>query len=173
MDAGLQLQVLKSSRETTRRPEALVMRGRDAGAIPASHQHTILGPAHIGDAHREPNPDCRQRDRKGQGRQVGQHAMPEIVRIAPRLLVAGQIIRLTGRVLPQFLLAQSPRVCRSRRRARSELDYAALVVRCDGLLRFHWQLQGAILLARSRARLTRKLLHNRRAFIHRFNRGTA
>ena len=59
----------------------LAARRRNLGAVMPSHQHAILGLAQIGDAHRQPYADRCQRDGEGEGGDVRQHAMPEIVRL--------------------------------------------------------------------------------------------
>src|ERR1700743_2958705 len=66
----------------------------DAHAVAASHQHAILGAAQIGDAHGEPDADRKHRHGEGTGRDVGQHALTEIVRLIARLLIARQVVRL-------------------------------------------------------------------------------
>ena len=68
-----------------------VRHGGNPGVVPASHQHAILSLAQIGNAHRKPDSDRRQRHGEGQGGDIGQHAMTEIVRLVAGPFVAGQI----------------------------------------------------------------------------------
>jgi hypothetical protein len=120
-----------------------VLRG-NAHTIAPSHQHAILGPAQIGDAHRKPYPDRRQRDGKSERGDICEHAVAEIVRLLPRTFVTRQIERLTLAVL---MLRLGPHIGRSRgrmkRAARPEWKHAMLFFRCNGLLGFHWCRSGA------------------------------
>src|ERR1700676_4891920 len=63
------------------------------GAVVATHQHAILGLAEVRNAHGKPNPDRRQCYREREGRNVRQHAMPEVVRLVTGPLIVGQIVR--------------------------------------------------------------------------------
>ena len=110
------------------------------GAVPAPHQHAILGPAQVRDTHREPNPDRRQRDRERQCSNIGQHAMPEIVRLITGPLIAGQVpgrrpavgvslvdrFIAVARLVPMPGLVPMPR--RMSRSPRPEFDHDVLVV---------------------------------------------
>jgi len=61
MDAGLVAELDWGVRSRGRTANSDGWRG-NAHAIAASHQDAILGSAQVRDAHREPNPNCRQRD---------------------------------------------------------------------------------------------------------------
>ena len=108
----------------------LVVLGGNAGAVVPSHQHAILGFAQVGDAHRKPDADCRQRDRECKGGNVGEHAVAKIVRF---LRLALNVRQAFGFVA-NFLLAPAGRLCRG---TRPELDDAVVVIRADGPLSFH------------------------------------
>jgi len=116
----------------------LEMRGGDARAIAASHQHAILGLAQIGDAHGEPYSDRRQRHGKSEGRNVRQHAMTEIVRFVPGLRMARQIVRRLPGILPlRPVIGVGAPARRMRQGARPEFEHAMLFVRRHGLLGVH------------------------------------
>jgi hypothetical protein len=120
-----------------------VLRG-NANAIAPPHQYAILGPAQIGDAHREPYPDRRQRDGKSERGDIGEHAVAKIVRLLPRTFVARQIERLGLAILMLRLDPQiGPLRGRLKRAARPEWKHAMLFFRCNGLLGFHWCRSGA------------------------------
>src|ERR1700721_1888586 len=57
-------------------------------AVAPPHQHTVLGPAQIRNAHGEPQSDGGERDRKSEGRNIRQHAAAKIVRFIPVPLIA-------------------------------------------------------------------------------------
>src|SRR3954466_6350401 len=57
------------------------------GAVATAHQDAVLGAAEIGDAHGEPDADRGQCDRERQRRDIGEHAMAEVVRLFARTLV--------------------------------------------------------------------------------------
>jgi len=133
--------------------EALEMLSGDARAITPPHQHAILGFAQIRDAHRQPYSDRRQRDSKGKGGHVSQHALAKIIGLIPRLLVARQIVRLGACVFVEALLARISR--RTRHGARPEFKNPVLFLRGDGLLGIHcFQLRYMLLLACETAPLT-------------------
>jgi hypothetical protein len=117
----------------------LKMRRGDPGAIASSHQHTILGLAQVGDVHGEPYSDRRQRDGKGEGGHIGQHAVAEIIGfVITGAFVTRQVVRLVIGLLLYGLMAKAfPPARRMRQRPRSEFDHAMLLVRCDGLLDLH------------------------------------
>ena len=116
----------------------------NAHAIVPPHQHAILGPAQVGDAHGKPDADRRQRDGKGERSNVGEHAVAEIVRLFPRAFVARQIERLGLVILmPRLGHHIGPRRGRVKRTARPELEHAMLLIRCNGLLGFHGRQSGA------------------------------
>ena len=103
-------------------------------------------------------PTAGQRDGKGEGRDVGQHAMAKIVRFFPGPLVARQVIRLVSDILLESRLARIAQPSRrARRGARPELEHAVLFFRRDGPLGFHCcQLRDHpdLCLARPHVRLT-------------------
>jgi hypothetical protein len=116
----------------------LGMRGCNLCAIAAPHQHAILGPAQVGDAHDQPYSDRCQGDGEGEARDIGQHALAKVVRFLAVLLVAREVIRFRLSVFLRGLLAQFfPSGRRVGRSARPELEHAMLVVRSDGLLGFY------------------------------------
>jgi hypothetical protein len=139
--------------------------------IVPSHQHAILGPAQIRDAHSQPQSDGRQCHGEREGREVCQHAMAEIVRFIPLALIARQIVRLLQGVFPLSMPAKTPsaqelsaratrelstqdlstRACSLTRReglgARAEFEHAVLFLRRYGPLGFHCcQLRGILTL---------------------------
>jgi len=61
-------------------------------AVVASHQHTILGSAELGDAHRQPYADGEQGDRERERGDVGQHPPPVVVGLFRDSLVARQVV---------------------------------------------------------------------------------
>ena len=110
----------------------------NARAIAASHQYAILGSAHIGDAHGEPQSDGGQRDGKGERRDIRQHAAAKIVRFAAVPFIARQIVRLLPDVLRWSVAARvSPLARWMRQRARPEFEHAMLFFRRNRLLDFH------------------------------------
>ena len=72
------------------------MRQANLHAIPPPHLQAVLGLAQIGDVLGEPQSDRHQRDREGDGGDVGQHAMVKIVRFFPHPLITRQVVRLSG-----------------------------------------------------------------------------
>lgn len=117
-----------------RTEQPLAARRRNLGAVAPSHQHAILVLAQVRDADRQPYSDRGQRDGEGEGRDVRQHAMPELAGFLGGSLEPRQI---PGRILGR-LPVRLPLARRMRRRARPELEHAMLVIRCDGLLGFHY-----------------------------------
>ena len=117
-------------------PKMLEMRGGNARAIAASHQHAILCLAQIRNAHGEPYSNGRQRDGKSEGGNVRQHPMAKIIRFVPGLFMVRPIVR--SGIFPRRRLA---RVCPPTRRmsqgARPEFEHAVLFVRRHGLLGVH------------------------------------
>jgi hypothetical protein len=112
--------------------------GGNAHAIAPSHQHAILGPAQVRDAHGEPYPDSRQGDGERKGCNVCQHAMAKIVGFVAGPLIARQIIRLLlGVLLPSLHVQVSPPSRRVSRGARSKLEHTMLFFRRYGPLGFH------------------------------------
>src|SRR3981081_4639674 len=112
----------------------LEMRRGNARAVAASHQHAILGLAEVGDAHGEPDSDRRQRDRKGERRDVRQHAMTKIVSLVMVALIARQIVRLApGVPLTRLVTRLSPQARRLSEGARPELEHAMLFFRSGTL----------------------------------------
>lgn len=71
----------------------LIVRYDDLDAVVASHQHTILGPAEMGYAHRQPYADREQGHREGESRDIGQHPLPIIVSLFRDAFIARQIVR--------------------------------------------------------------------------------
>ena len=74
-------------------------------AVVPPHQHAILGLAQIGDAHREPDTDRRQRDREGERGNVGEHAVTKIVRFGAQPFSRPLITRQVERLGRCFLMA--------------------------------------------------------------------
>lgn len=66
----------------------------DMNAVAPPHQHAILIPAQIRDAHRKPYSDRGERHGERKGRDVCQHAMAEIVRLLSWPFIARQIVGL-------------------------------------------------------------------------------
>jgi hypothetical protein len=153
MEAGDVGRIGSKARWTGLGLKMLDMRRGNARAIAAAHQHAVLGGTEIRNAHREPYADGGQRDGKGEGRNVRQHAMTKIVRFFPVALIPRQVIRL----LPGVLLASvflpsvfmrsvlmrsfrakvSLRTRRPSRATRPEFEHAMLFFRCNGPLGFH------------------------------------
>jgi hypothetical protein len=71
--------------------------GIDAYAIAPAHQNAILGATQVGDAHGEPDADRGQRDGKGEGGDIGQHAVPKFVRLFMGPLTAWRVVGLRWR----------------------------------------------------------------------------
>src|SRR6202022_386150 len=116
----------------------LDMRRGNPRAIAPPHQHAILGLAQIRNAHGEPDSDGRQRDGKGEGRNVRQHATAKIVRFIPIPLVARQIIRLWSGILLGSPVARiSPPWGRVSQGTWPEFEHPMLIVRRNGPLGFH------------------------------------
>src|SRR6266478_1830358 len=107
----------------------LDMRRGNARAIALPHQHAVLGLAQIRNAHGEPYSDGRQRDGKGESRNVGQHALAKIVRLIPVSLIARQVVRLTLRVLLRLAARIPPPTRRVGQGARPEFEHAMLFFR--------------------------------------------
>jgi len=114
----------------------------NAHAIAPAHQHAILGPAQVGDAHGKPDADRGQRDRESAGGDIGEHAVTEIVGLFPRLLVAGEVERLGLEVrLYCFTVRLGGRTRRPSRGlgriARPELQHPMFFLRRNGPLGLH------------------------------------
>src|SRR5216683_1444376 len=118
------------------RLERLAVRCRNVRAIAPPHQHAVLGLAQVRNAHGEPYSDRGQRDGKGKGRNVCQHAMTKVVRLIPVPLVARQVV-LWLSLLAQLAQGFSPPTRRVNRGARPEFEHAVLALRRNGLLGFH------------------------------------
>ena len=111
------------------RPKWLEMWRGNTRAIAPSHQHTVLGLAHIRDTHGEPDSDRRQRDGEREGRNVCQHAMTEVVRFIPVPFIARQVVRFLPGLLLQNLVARISLATRwVSQRARPEFEHAVLVI---------------------------------------------
>jgi hypothetical protein len=70
----------------------LIVRYDDLDAVVTSHQHTILGSAELGDAHRQPYADSEQGHREGESGDIGQHPLPIIVSLFRDAFIARQIV---------------------------------------------------------------------------------
>ena len=104
-------------------------------AVAPSHQHAILSPAQIRDAHGKPYSDRGQRHGEREGRNIGQHPMAEVVWLVTWPLVAGQIVcnvpdicLLRRSVLPAGRMG---------RRAWPEFEHDVLVIPSNRPLGFH------------------------------------
>lgn len=108
-----------------------------------AHQHAILGLAQVGDAHGKPDADRRERNGEGEGGDIGEHAVAEIVRFLPGFLVtrkveARQLGWLGRRIVMQLLDdGVTPQGLGLRRIAWPELQHAVLFLRRDGPLNLH------------------------------------
>ena len=80
-----------ADRRGVRSPKHLIVGYDDLDAVMASHQHTILGSAEMGDAHRQPYSDSEQGHREGESGDIGQHPLPIIVGLFRDALIARQV----------------------------------------------------------------------------------
>jgi len=107
-------------------------------AVASPHQHTILGPAQIGNAHGKPDTDRGQRDGKSEGGDIGKHALTEIVRFVPRTFIPRQV-ELFGELV--LALRQSDGIAvpgrRLRRSSRPELQHAVFFLSHNWSLGLH------------------------------------
>ena len=101
------------------------MRQANLHAIPPPHLQAVLGLAQIRDVLGEPQSDRHQRDREGDGGDVGEHAVVKIVRFFPDPLIARQVVRFVWvfRVVPAWIPLLARQVSRM---ARPELEHAVL-----------------------------------------------
>src|SRR5262249_46078669 len=63
----------------------------NAHTIAPTHQNAVLGPPQVGNAPGKPDSGRRQRHGEGEGCDVGEHSVTEIVRLLARPLVAGEV----------------------------------------------------------------------------------
>jgi hypothetical protein len=68
------------------------MRHSNLDAIVASHQDTILCPAQMCDADREPYANGKEGKGERESRHIGQHALPVIAIVFAVALIAGQVL---------------------------------------------------------------------------------
>lgn len=69
-------------------PARLILWHGNLDAIVASHQDAILGPAQMGNTHRQPYADRQQSDGERDSRYIRQHSLSVIIRFIRHALVA-------------------------------------------------------------------------------------
>ena len=100
--------LVEATKVFRRAREASCAAPANLGAVAPTHQHAILVLAQIGNAHRQPYSNGRQRDGEGEGRDVGQHAMLEVVRFLAASFEARQIRRGAAGSAPPVGRADAP-----------------------------------------------------------------
>jgi hypothetical protein len=128
--------ILRGEPQATITVKTLDGRRRNAHAIVPSHQHAILGSAQVRNTDGKPDADGRQCDREGESRDVGQHAMAEIVGFLAVPLIAREVVGVRPAVVMRGRVESfAPSRC-SGRGTRPEREHAVLILRSDRPLRF-------------------------------------